>query len=211
MHAGWLVDMASLWAFHASTLIHQREPMSTEAVNEYWIRNRVRFDGWNAMLSRLRSQTLSLSVAKRVRAWDKLCSLIEEVLLSEPLARVSAAFAAELEERQIDNDSHSILHNVFAAHSEVRHRCLKIILEGIERIESAATLFRTLERHAAWILPGVSAARFIIAFRPTVSWNSVCVFHFSGRGLCRGLRPIDAGFPCNHGLDAAIGWLQEMA
>jgi hypothetical protein len=143
MHAGWLVDMASLWAFHASTLIHQREPMSTEAVNEYWIRNRVRFDGWNAMLSRLRSQTLSLSVAKRVRAWDKLCSLIEEVLLSEPLARVSAAFAAELEERQIDNDSHSILHNVFAAHSEVRHRCLKIILEGIERgLEEAEELNR---------------------------------------------------------------------
>ena len=95
------------------------------------------------MLSRLRSQTLSLSVAKRVRAWDKLCSLIEEVLLSEPLARVSAAFAAELEERQIDNDSHSILHNVYAAHSEVRNRCLKIILEGIERgLEEADELNR---------------------------------------------------------------------
>jgi len=143
MHAGWLVEMASLWAFHASTLAYQREPLSTEAVNEYWIRNRVRFDGWNTMLSRLRSQTLSLSVAKRVRAWDKLCSLIEEVLLSEPLARVSAAFAAELEERQIDNDSHSILHNVYAAHSEVRNRCLKIILEGIERgLEEADELNR---------------------------------------------------------------------
>lgn len=143
MHAGWLVEMASLWAFHASTLAYQREPLSTEAVNEYWLRNRVRFDGWNTMLSRLRSQTLSLSVAKRVRAWDKLCSLIEEVLLSEPLARVSAAFAAELEERQIDNDSHSILHNVYAAHSEVRNRCLKIILEGIERgLEEADELNR---------------------------------------------------------------------
>lgn len=143
MHAGWLVEMASLWAFHASTLVHQREPMSTEAVHEYWIRNRVRFDGWNAMLSRLRSQTLSLSVAKRVRAWEKLCTLIEEVLLSEPLARVSAAFAAELEDRQIDHDSHSILHNVYAAHSEVRNRCLKIILEGIERgLEEAEELNR---------------------------------------------------------------------
>ena len=143
MHAGWLVEMASLWAFHASTLAYQREPLSTEAVNEYWLRNRVRFDGWNTLLSRLRSQTLSLSVAKRVRAWDKLCSLIEEVLLSEPLARVSAAFAAELEERQIDNDSHSILHNVYAAHSEVRNRCLKIILEGIERgLEEADELNR---------------------------------------------------------------------
>ena len=147
MHTGWLVEMASLWAFHASTLVHQREALTTDAVNEYWVRNRVRFDGWNSMIPRLRANTLSFSIAKRVRAWEKLRCLIEEVLLAEPLARVCAAYAAELEERQIDHDSHAILHNVYTAHCEVRNRCLKIILEGIEQGLSEAEELNRLRHY----------------------------------------------------------------
>jgi hypothetical protein len=133
MHSGWLVEIASLWGFHGATLGSSRSPLPAEAVHEYWLRNRVRFDGWNAMLTRFRSQTVSMSVGKRVRAWHKLRCVIEEVLLAEPLARVVVAVAAQLEDRQIDHDARSILHNVYIAHCEVRNRCLKIILEGIDR------------------------------------------------------------------------------
>jgi hypothetical protein len=133
MHSGWLVEMASMWAFHGTSLTHQREALPVEAVNEYWVRNRVRFDGWNAMLTRYRTQTLSMSVAKRVRAWERLQGLIEEILLAEPLSRVCVAMSAELETRRIDCDAHAILHSVYISHCEVRNRCLKIILEGIDR------------------------------------------------------------------------------
>jgi hypothetical protein len=143
MHSGWLVETASLWGYHGSTLVCQREGLRCEAVNEYWIRNRVRLDGWNSLLTRYRVQTLSLSMARRIRAWEKLRSLIEEILLSEPLARVCVAVAAHLEERQVDGDSRAILHNVFTAHCEVRNRCLKIILAGVDRgIAEAAELNR---------------------------------------------------------------------
>lgn len=143
MHSGWLVETASLWGYHGSTLVCQRESLCCEAVNEYWIRNRVRLDGWNSLLTRYRVQTLSLSMARRIRAWEKLRSLIEEILLSEPLARVCVAVAAQLEERQVDGDSRAILHNVFTAHCEVRNRCLKIILAGVDRgIAEAAELNR---------------------------------------------------------------------
>ncbi len=143
MHSGWLVETASLWGYHGSTLVCQRESLRCEAVNEYWIRNRVRLDGWNSLLTRYRVQTLSLSMARRIRAWEKLRSLIEEILLSEPLARVCVAVAAQLEERQVDGDSRAILHNVFTAHCEVRNRCLKIILAGVDRgIAEAAELNR---------------------------------------------------------------------
>lgn len=133
MHSGWLVEMAGLWGFHGATLVCERDPLPVEAVNEYWLRSRIRFDGWNAMLSNLRPKTLSLSVSSRVRAWHKLRSVIEEVLLAEPLTRVCVAVASQLEQRQVDCDARAILHNVLSSHLEVRNRCLKIILEGIEQ------------------------------------------------------------------------------
>jgi hypothetical protein len=143
MHSGWLVEIASLWGYHGSTLVRQRESLPVDAVHEYWVRNRVRFDGWNSLLTRLGSQTISLSMARRVRAWDKLQAVIEEILLAEPLARVCVAVATQLEERQVDGDARAILHNVYSSHCEVRNRCLKIIVEGIDRgLTEAADLNR---------------------------------------------------------------------
>lgn len=143
MHSGWLVEMASVWGYHGATLVCQRQAMPVAAVNEYWVKNRVRFDGWNSMLTRLGARTVSLSVASRVRAWEKLQSLIEEILLAEPLARVCVAVAAQLEERQVDGDARAILHNVYTSHCEVRNRCLKIILEGIDHgVEETIALNR---------------------------------------------------------------------
>lgn len=133
MHSGWLVEMASLWGYHGASLVCGHEAMPVEAVNEYWLRNRIRFDGWNAMLTRLQAQTLSMSVGRRVQSWHKLRCLIEEILMAEPLARVVVAVATQLEERQVDCDARAILHNVYVSHCEVRNRCLKIILEGVDR------------------------------------------------------------------------------
>ena len=133
MHSGWLVEMANLWGYHGATLVCERDPLPVEAVNEYWLRSRIRFDGWNSMLSNLPARTLSLSIGRRLRAWRKLRNVIEEILLAEPLTRVCVAVAAQLEERQVDCDSRAILHNVLTTHLEVRNRCLKIILEGVER------------------------------------------------------------------------------
>ncbi len=151
MHSGWLVEMAGVWGYHGSTLVCERDALPVEAVNEYWLRSRIRFDGWNAMLSNLRGQTLSMSISRRVRAWHKLRSVIEEILLAEPLTRVCVAVAAQLEERQVDSDSRSILHNVLTTHCEVRNRCLAIILEGVERgIEEAEELNRLRHYLERW-------------------------------------------------------------
>jgi len=143
MHSGWLVEMASLWGYHGATLIAEKVALPAEAVNEYWLRSRIRFDGWNAMLTTSRKQCHSASIGRRVRAWHRLRCVIEEILLAEPLTRVCVAVAAQLEETQIDNDSRAILHNVLATHGEVRNRCLKIILDGVERgIDEAEELNR---------------------------------------------------------------------
>ncbi|MEQ1830205.1 MAG: hypothetical protein ABL921_29880 [Pirellula sp.] len=151
MHSGWLVETASLWGYHGSTLVGLRQALPVEAVNEYWVRNRVRFDGWNSLLTRLGAQSISMSVARRLRAWDRLQGLIEEVLLAEPLARICVAVAAHLEERQIDGDARAILHNVYSSHCEVRNRCLKIIVDGLDKgLAAANSLNRTRHYLEHW-------------------------------------------------------------
>jgi hypothetical protein len=133
MNSSWLVEIASIWAFHASTRVEEDCSFPTEAVHEYWLKNRVRMDGWNAMITAHSRRLNSPSIAQRSRGWHKLKRVVEEVLLAEPLARVCVSIAARLESRQIDHDSRAILHNVYIAHQEVRNRCLRLIADGLER------------------------------------------------------------------------------
>jgi hypothetical protein len=86
-------------------------------------------------------------MAIRVRGWQKLRHAIEEVMLAEPLTRVCVAVATRLEERQIDHDARSILHNVFTTHQEVRNRCLRIIVEGIQAGNQEADQLNSLRHY----------------------------------------------------------------
>jgi hypothetical protein len=109
-----------------------REPLQNAAVQEYWLRNRVRFDAWNECFARITPWLESPHSSRRAIAWKRAGELMEEVLMAEPLARVSAAVAMQLEDRQVDDDSHAILHNVYSTHLDLRKRSLKWILEGID-------------------------------------------------------------------------------
>lgn len=131
MHSSWLVEIASVWAYHASARVEEDLPFPREAVHAFWVQNRTRFSSWNALLTAQQRRMESLSMGSRIQAWQKLKSLLEEILLAEPLSRVSVAIAARLESRRIDDDTRAILHNVYTTHQEVRHRCLKIISQGI--------------------------------------------------------------------------------
>lgn len=147
MHSSWLVEMASIWAFHASTRVEEDCVFPIEAVHEYWLKNRVRFNGWNSMLTFQSKRIRSVSMAHRAQAWRKTKRVIEEALLAEPLARITVAVAARLEARQIDNDARAILHNVYISHQEVRNRCLRIIADGLERGSQEAEELNSLRSY----------------------------------------------------------------
>lgn len=143
MHSGWLVEIASMWGYHGASIVSANKALTRDAVNDYWMKNRIRFDSWNFALTKSKAQLSSPSTGIRVRAWQRIRSLVEEVLLAEPLTRVCVAVATPLENSCADSDSRAILHNVFQSHQEVRTRCLELILDGIDRgIEEARELNR---------------------------------------------------------------------
>lgn len=132
MNPGWLVESASLWGFHGAMIAEAQQPLRTEAVHEYWLRNRVRFDTWNHLMTQLDPWLASPLQSTRATAWKRGEVLIEEILMSEPLCRVCTAVATHLEERSVDGDSRAILHNVFGNHLDIRKRALRWILEGVD-------------------------------------------------------------------------------
>ncbi len=139
MNPGWLVESASLWGYHGAMLAETRQALRIESVQAYWVSNRVRFDAWNAMMTRLKPFLSSTNTSLRTQAWSQTGQLVEEVLMSEPLSRICVAVAARLEDRHVDEDSRAILHNIFASHQDIRKRCLQWTLEGIDAgIETAS-------------------------------------------------------------------------
>jgi hypothetical protein len=132
MNPGWLVESASMWGFHGAMMAEAHKPMKEQAVQEYWLRNRVRFDAWNHLMTQLEPWLISTVQSARTSAWKRGSILLEEILMSEPLARVCTAVATQLEGRLVDCDSRAILHNVFNNHLEVRKRSLQWILAGVD-------------------------------------------------------------------------------
>ncbi len=147
MQPTWLVESAGLWGFHGRMISNARQPFAVEAVHEYWLSNKCRFDAWNSLLTNLSPRLRSSNTARRTIAWSKLSSLVQEILLAEPLSRMCVSVALHLEERGIDTDARPVLHNVFQAHQEVRQRALGWILEGVENGEEAATQLNRLRSY----------------------------------------------------------------
>ncbi len=132
MHSSWLVEIASMWAYHATTRVKEESPFPVEAVQEYWIRSRSRFDAWNTIFASEQRSMDALSMGKRIRGWYRLKRVIEEILLAEPLTRVTVAIAARLEQQRVDHDARAILHSVYLSHLEARNRALQEISHGIQ-------------------------------------------------------------------------------
>lgn len=147
MHSSWLVEIASVWAYHAAARVEEDYPFPSIAVQEYWVRSRSRFDAWHTLLTNNQQYIVSPSVGRRVRAWHRYKRVIEEILLAEPLTRVTVAIATRLEQRKIDRDSRAILHNVYCTHQELRNRSLKGIAKGIQLGISEADELNNLRQY----------------------------------------------------------------
>lgn len=132
MNPGWLVESASLWGFHGAMLAQAQHPLKTEAVHEYWLRNRLRADAWSQCMTELEPWLSSPFHSHRASAWKRASVLVEEILMAEPLVRICAAVATQWEERFVDCDSRAILHNVFNNQLDLRKRSLQWILQGVD-------------------------------------------------------------------------------
>ncbi len=128
MHAFWLIELTAAIVLQGPTW--QRNPVAipSRMSKGYWTFSRQRINQWHEQLHRIREHLDRPGAIRRASLWAEAQPVIEEVLLSEMLTRYLACYAAFLEKRNVDCDSAPIARNIYASHSEVRNRCLHLML-----------------------------------------------------------------------------------
>jgi hypothetical protein len=136
MHAIELAELTSLFAGLSSEMLLLRCAPGRRAQQDYWLEARFRHDFWCSQLASHRQNLANSSAAARMQSWSRVFPVLEEILLSEPLARCVAYHARLLAERGIESDLAAVAQSVLSSHVEARHRCLHLIVFG-ESLDSA--------------------------------------------------------------------------
>jgi hypothetical protein len=165
MHVAQLVDLAGVVTAHAPALIGGRTPPPTTALREYWRAATVRLQRWHEQLRQATPFVpRSPQQAPALPAdWSRTRLAIQEILISEILARVWAAVVVCWERRHSQADADPIVRGVMLAHAETRTRALRLLVhaQGV-RVQDAVGVNRLWRRCQRWtdLLIGHLATRY---------------------------------------------------
>jgi hypothetical protein len=130
MHASELAQLAALVAHHTPVLIRGTERTEKDALEQYWVASKTRLDQW---LWSLRSHQLRLArtpLENGAELWRAVRPVLDEILLSETLTRVWAAFGCAIDRERGTDEVEPIARSVLVGHLEGRNRALQLIVFG---------------------------------------------------------------------------------
>jgi hypothetical protein len=198
MHARELIELAGLISTHGPLLVESHEPVADENIERYWMTSKVRLDRWAHSLKgfaeggkgdrHLLPERPSGCFAQKVpvpfsaSAWQRVCGVVEEILVSEVLTRVWTAVLCAYDRRHGADDAGPVARSVMLGHIEARHRALTLVVQAEK--EAAVKLNRLRRRAERWtdVLVGHLAA----AEKGT---GTFCAKHPEGRSGKRCLSP----------------------
>lgn len=130
MHALLLADLASLISQHGPAILSRRRQIPPEALSRYWSSSRSRCDHWHQTIVR-HKQAQEAGDVGALRCWwrDHLC-VLEEILISEILTRVTAALAIALDDVHGSAELSPVTHAIQMGHLEARNRVQQLMLDG---------------------------------------------------------------------------------
>ncbi len=156
MHAMDLADLANTMVRLAPAQLASRIPPNLANAQEYWLTARYRHENWMHELARHRDEIQRPGTSRRIRMWQNILPIMQEILLSEPLARTLAYQATLLEESKVCCEFSAVANSALAAHIEARQRCLHLIVFGqglsVENAVLLNRLRRSLERYTDQLL-----------------------------------------------------------
>jgi hypothetical protein len=139
MHAHELADLAALVAVHGEQLVTADAVTMDHTLAAYWRASRCRVDRW--------CRSLGLVAKHNDRgAWTPIeIGAVEEILVSEILARVVAAVAAAHDKRHAASESAPVARNIFNSHVDVKRRAIALAVAP-HRDQKQAHNFLALRR-----------------------------------------------------------------
>ncbi len=130
MHAIDLAELATTYVRLAPAQLSSRQAPNPKFAQEYWLTARYRHENWMHELTRHRDAIQRPGTSRRVRLWQEIMPIMQEILISETLARTLAYQATVLEELNICCELSPVANSTLAAHVEARQRCLHLIVFG---------------------------------------------------------------------------------
>jgi hypothetical protein len=169
MQSQELLEVAGLVAAHAHSLTADQPQLSEQAVVDYWVASRCRFDSWG---HDLRMYTVAASKSPHRPMTERLTRLAVEIDTSEVLARTLAAVGHTHDTLHHRHETAPITGNVLAGHRDVAHRLDEVLasrdekaFRDIVRFRNLRTRLRHLTDHlVACFLPLAPVAAF--AYNP---------------------------------------------
>lgn len=132
MQSSLLVDLASLIARHAAAIVCRGNLISPAAVSRYWSASRSRFNDWHTALASpgqvVGLGSLSTATSPQQRWWVETVPVLDDVLISEILARVMAAVADAIHQLHDTDEVAPIFQSVYRSQIEVSNRVQRVIL-----------------------------------------------------------------------------------
>ena len=168
MHCVSLADLAATLSQNGPSLLTIRPCVSSSAVLRYWTASRSRYELWHRVMARYRDAKNNGNYRELGNWWIEHRVVLEEILVSELLARVVAAIGAEAAADDAKSDDKhdslaAVTHGVYLSQIEASNRVAQIILESAgARVEDTVRLNRLrygVERWTDWLIGRVSVDR----------------------------------------------------
>jgi hypothetical protein len=167
MHACDLLELAATVATHGNLLIDTMPTLSTAGLENYWVATKSRHQRWSLDLKKY-----SLAVAadrhEAQKKWPAAKATMEEILLSESLARVWCAVLSRHDQILERGESEPIGQAALSSHIEARHRVMTLLLHSPSVSTAAAVdlnrLRLRIERWTDMLLASVLCGDDLYAF-----------------------------------------------
>lgn len=136
-----LLEVAGLIASHAPTLVNDQPQLPEQALVDYWVASRCRFDSWGYDL---RTYTLAAGRSEQRPLTKRLFRLAVEIEASEVLARTIAALGLAHDTAYKQHETAPVTANVLVGHRDASVRLNAILSSRDDRAFRDVVRFRNL-------------------------------------------------------------------
>lgn len=123
------VEMAAVLVDHGLAAANRMDRLSESSAEAYWTASKCRIERWAETLQQFRK---SRSKCGARTSWLALRPWYDEILVSEILTRVWAAFAVVAERNETEKRIEPIARSVYVGHLEARQRLLRYLVDENE-------------------------------------------------------------------------------
>jgi hypothetical protein len=169
MHCVTLADLAATLSQHGPSLLEVRSRVPADTILRYWTASRARHELWHRVMARHRDAKNTGDFTRLRDWWATHVVVLEEIIVSELLARVVAAISAEtaVAAEPLSHDGHdglaAVTHGVFLSQIEASNRVANIVLDSSgATVQDTVRLNRLrcgVERWTDWLIGRVSLNR----------------------------------------------------